>query len=352
MDTFSLLKYLSKQNKIPFSEFGIAGLKDKHAITRQYLAIPVNYEINTKQEENFKIKFLGYIAKKLNLGDLKGNKFEITVRDIQKGELDGAIQKSRRMLHEGVPNYFDSQRFGSVIDKEFIAKHLIKKDYENAVKIYLTKFTKSEKRETKKEKTKILQNWKDIKKINVKNHSLRSIMEEYKRTDSWLSAYKRIPSNLREMFVSAYQSYLWNECVKELLKEIMGIKKLYSIPYNVGSLSFYKNLSEEELRKIPKTFQSISDELKPSGYEEKIVEKVLLKEGVKIEEFNIKEQTGNFFKTHSREVVLKSEDFEMSQPVLDEVNSRGNKKRFKITLKFSLQKGSYATMIIKGIFKK
>lgn len=352
LDTFALIKYLSRQNRIPSSYFGIAGLKDKHAITKQFLTIPVSFELKTLKEHNFKIEFLGFVTKKLNLGDSKGNTFVITVRDIQKGEIEGVLRKSKRLLVEGVPNFFDSQRFGSVIDGEFIGKYLIKKDYERAVKFFLTKISKSDKKDVKREKNRILENWGSIRKLSVKNVLFQSIIDEYNNSGSWLSAYLRIPPKLRELFVFAYQSYLWNECVKELLKEQVGIKKLYSIPYNVGSLLFYKNLSEEDFGKIPKFFQSISDELIPEEFEKKVVEKVLAKEGVNLSDFDIKQDTGNFFKTHKREIILKPSDFEMSNPVLDELNSNGNKNRVKVVLKFSLQKGSYATMIIKGIFKK
>ena len=40
LDTFTLLAYLSKKLNVPYKEFGIAGLKDRHAITSQNLSIP------------------------------------------------------------------------------------------------------------------------------------------------------------------------------------------------------------------------------------------------------------------------------------------------------------------------
>ncbi len=158
METFSLLSYLAKKNNIPFSELGIAGLKDRHAITKQYLTIPSKHDLKTVQEKNFRITFLGYVNEKLKLGSLLGNRFEITVRDVKKGGLEGVTQKAESIDQVGVPNYFDSQRFGSVINQEFVAKHLIKKDYEKAVKTYLTLYTKFESSKVKEEKNLILQN--------------------------------------------------------------------------------------------------------------------------------------------------------------------------------------------------
>jgi len=182
IETFSLLRYLSKKDKIPVSEFGIAGLKDKHAITKQYLTIPSKYSLATLHENNFRLTFLGCLDKKIELGDLKGNKFEITVRDIKKGELDGINQKSKDIELIGVPNYFDSQRFGSVIGNQFIAKFLIKKNYEHAVKVYLTGFTKFESGKVKQEKRLILQNWDNLSKLKIENNLLAMVIGEYKKT--------------------------------------------------------------------------------------------------------------------------------------------------------------------------
>ena len=350
IETFSLLAYLSKKNKIPVKDFGIAGLKDRHAVTKQHFSIPSRYEITALNENNLKITSLGYADKALELGDLIGNKFEITVRNIRKGELDGIRQKAKSLGIVGVPNYFDSQRFGSVINNKFVAKFLLKKDYEAAVKVYLTEFNKHESGKFKREKKLIAENWNNLSSISVKNHSLARVSNQYKKTKSWLQAYGQIPSNLKEIMVSAYQSYLWNECIKELLRRTINKKSLYSISYNIGTLLFYKNLSEEEIKKIPLAFKTISEEIKPSNAEKDIIGKVLFREGVSIQDFGIKKDTGNFFKVHERNVILKPYDFQISEPQIDEVNDRGRKNTFKIKLSFTLPKGSYATIITKRIF--
>lgn len=352
LETFSLLNYLSRKNRIPIQEFGIAGLKDRHAITKQYLTIPKIYEISTLKENNFNLTFLGYVPEKLKLGDLKGNKFEITVRDVKKGELEGVYKKAETIEQTGVPNYFDSQRFGSAINKEFIAKHLIRKEYEQAVKIYLAQSTRFESSKIKKEKTQILQNWKNLEKTEIKSPTLKPVVEEYKKTKNWLEAYKRIPSKLREIMISAYQSYLWNECVKRALIAKIDKKKIYTIDYSLGKLIFYKNLTEKEARNIPETFKTINENTNSKGFEQDIINNVLNKEGITIKEFDIKKQTGNFFTTYERKTLLKPANFTISQPKTDEINDRGRKNKYKITLSFTLPKGSYATMITKRVFNQ
>jgi tRNA pseudouridine13 synthase len=143
---------------------------------------------------------------------------------------------------------------------------------------------------------------------------------------------------------------LWNECVKELLKEVVDKKKLYSVEYSIGALLFYTSLSEQELQKILLTFQTISDTATFSDGEKQIIDHVLFKEGITLKNFAIESETGNFFKTRLRQVLLIPEDFTISKPVRDEINSKGNSQRFKIQVSFSLPKGSYATIVTKRLF--
>ena len=350
METFSLLAYLSKKDNIPVREFGIAGLKDRHAVTHQKFSIPSKYNLATLAEANFKIKFLGYSEEPMKLGNLKANRFEIVVRAVKKDSLDSIKTKAAALKEFGDPNYFDSQRFGSVINHKFVLRNILKKDYEGALKIYLTEFSKYESRKFKDEKRLIAENWGNLKDFKARNGSIRKIIWTYNKTGSWLEAYKQIPANVREIMVSAYQSYLWNECVKELLKRAVGMKELYSIQYNIGSLLFYKTLSKDQANLIVPTFQTISDQIVPSEFEGRIIHKLLDKEHLEIADFAIKKETGNFFKTHERDVILRPMSLSISDPQIDELNGKGNMSMFKIKLSFDLPKGSYATIITKRLF--
>ncbi|MBI3032136.1 tRNA pseudouridine(13) synthase TruD [Candidatus Woesearchaeota archaeon] len=350
IETFSLLEQLSRKNNIPVSEFGIAGVKDRHGITQQFITVPSSYSLKPSKEQNLSLSFLGYVDKALELGDLTGNKFTLMVRAVRRGEFEGIYQKAQTLSQSGVPNYFDSQRFGSVINGKFIAKYLLKKNYEEAVKIYLTESSPFESRIIKEDKQNILHCWPMLEKCSVKTPSLRFVVDEYKKTKNWLFAYRKISSSLRQMYVSSYQSYLWNECIKLLLKHFIDKKKLYSIPYNVGSLLFYKNLTTSESKKLSIAFKTISDELQAEGLELDIIKTILKREGITLSDFAIKSETGSFFKTHQRDVIVKPLDFSISKPQIDEVNDRGKNNFFKIKLSFTLPKGSYATIVTKRLF--
>ncbi len=247
LDTFDAIRMISKKTNVPLFEIGYAGLKDKHAVTKQFISIPSKYNVKSLIFDNLGLSFVGYNNKKIKIGDLKGNKFSIVVRDIRPNKIDNVHEKTKSVSLFGVPNYFDSQRFGSVFNNQFIGKHLVKKNYEAAVKIFLTCYLKSENKNMKNEKRNILKNWSKLENISVHNKVFAQIIKEYLKTNSWLDAYKKIPANLREMHVNAYQSYLWNECIKEILRVCLNGKKIYSVEYAVGLLYFYKDLNEEEL---------------------------------------------------------------------------------------------------------
>jgi len=350
VDTFDAIRRIAQRLRISLFEIGYAGLKDKHALARQYVSIPTKYNVQGLKLDSMVLTLVGYSRKKIKIGDLAGNRFVIIARDIQENVLEDISLNAETIASCGVPNYFDSQRFGSVIDKVFIGKELILKNYEKAVKQYLTAYHKSEQKKIKNEKRRILSSWDSIESVQVFNKAFAMVIKEYLKTKDWCAAYRKIPAHLREMYVNAYQSFLWNECVKEILKSSVEKKKLYSVEYAVGLLMFFTNLSEQECEKIPQTFQTISDQMTITDGERKVIDRVLVKEGLRLTDFGIEDKTGNFFKTRARQILLFPGDFTVVKPERDEMNSKGNSKRYKIQVSFSLSKGSYATVVTKRLF--
>ena len=377
IETFKLLQLFSENNNIPRKEIAIAGLKDTHALTGQYLSSPSKYNIKSSHP-NAKLTFVGYSKNAIKLGDLKGNRFIITTRDVDTNELKKMNERYRSISKYGIPNYFDSQRFGSVVLSEedakekregdnlfennqfrdypfrkdsFIIKEIIKGNYEQAVKIVLTTYLESESDMIKKDKIMMHENWNNLHLVvnKIRNNQYQNIVHEYLRTKSWIKAYNRVSPGLRELYVSAYQSYLWNECIKELLRVKVKRGKIFKVHYNIGELLFYEDLSEHELREIPEKFQTISERLNAEGYEKEIVLKILEREKLELKDFaNIRKKTRNFFKTHERNAIVHPENFKIHNPERDEFN-RG---KYKIKIEFHLPKGSYATVVIKALFRE
>jgi tRNA pseudouridine13 synthase len=320
-------------------------LKDKHAITKQYFTIPSRYSIKTLKEDNFAIKFLGYINKNILRGDLKANKFDIVIRGLNRKALNSMLRNSEQLKKHGIPNYFDNQRFRSVFSRKFAAKFVIKNDFESAVKIFLTCYSKSENEELKEEKTRILQHWQKLKEVSVNSRQLSDVLEEYKATKDWEKAYNKISATQKKMYFYAYQSYLWNECIKELLKRLIP-DQLFPVKYSIGTLLFYKKMDSS--KGIPLKFSTIGNNLKPTKLEKEIMDKIAETEGFKLH--CLATSRIRNWNINKRNVILKPSDFSVSQPGPDFFNTANNSQRLKITVSFTLPAGSYATMIIKRLF--
>ncbi|AZI42670.1 tRNA pseudouridine(13) synthase TruD [Deinococcus psychrotolerans] len=111
--TAHLARQLSVQLGVKAKDLGIAGLKDRHAVTRQWISLPAKYEarLGDFSLEGVQILETGRHTNKLGLGHLRGNHFTVRVRGAP--ETAAQAQSTLDLLtHLGVPNYFGPQRFG------------------------------------------------------------------------------------------------------------------------------------------------------------------------------------------------------------------------------------------------
>lgn len=112
--TWELLSIISKKLDIDENLIGYAGLKDKNATTTQYISIPLS---KSRDYNNINSKYIEILEtykhdKKLKIGDLSGNKFKITLKDIDINNLPIIYKVLSQIQKHGMPNYFGFQRFG------------------------------------------------------------------------------------------------------------------------------------------------------------------------------------------------------------------------------------------------
>ncbi|MBM3968563.1 MAG: tRNA pseudouridine(13) synthase TruD [Planctomycetes bacterium] len=110
-------------------ELGTAGLKDTRAVTRQFVSVPrrVENRLNAIDTEGIRLLNATPHQNKLRTGHLRGNRFQVLVRDVEGWLLlpdqeaegpkcpayDSALAIAERLRQTGVPNYYGSQRFGN-----------------------------------------------------------------------------------------------------------------------------------------------------------------------------------------------------------------------------------------------
>ena len=114
-NTHWVAKQLAKLADIHPRDVGFAGLKDRNAVTEQAFTLSVRSAFTGEWEgvtgDGFEVIRARRHRRKLKRGALKGNDFEITVRNFN-GDPAALADRLNRIAKEGVPNYFGPQRFG------------------------------------------------------------------------------------------------------------------------------------------------------------------------------------------------------------------------------------------------
>lgn len=114
LNTVDAARSLASVLDTPFAEAGWAGLKDRQAVTRQWLSFhctrtPRPDELNV---EGVRVLESTRHLNKLRTGHLRGNRFRLRLANVPDGH-EAHAQACLALLHEqGLPNYYGAQRFG------------------------------------------------------------------------------------------------------------------------------------------------------------------------------------------------------------------------------------------------
>lgn len=115
MNTAFAAKRIATWAGVDESAIGQAGMKDRHAVTRQrftvWLPKKVAPDLDALQSEDLRVLDHAWHARKLPRGALAGNRFVLVLREVE-GERDAIDARLQAIAARGVPNYFGEQRFG------------------------------------------------------------------------------------------------------------------------------------------------------------------------------------------------------------------------------------------------
>lgn len=121
MNTAFVARLLAEWAGVDERAVGYAGLKDRHAVTRQRFSVQLPGREAPSIEglersdaatgQSLRVLDQARHARKLPRGALAGNRFVLVLRDVQ-GERDRVEQRLLAIAGRGVPNYFGEQRFG------------------------------------------------------------------------------------------------------------------------------------------------------------------------------------------------------------------------------------------------
>ncbi len=108
------VRALCERLEVDASSAGWAGLKDRHAITRQWISL-----LGTSPEtvmgadvEGVRILRAANHPHKIRTGHLRANRFRIRLRDFDPSRIVDLRQVPSQIQSLGLPNYYGEQRFG------------------------------------------------------------------------------------------------------------------------------------------------------------------------------------------------------------------------------------------------
>jgi len=303
-NTLDAIKEIAKALGIKEKQIGFAGSKDKHAVTEQIISIKGTgkEKVLRVKVDHVELEFLGFGDQPVSLGDLIRNGFEITVRNLDEVSLEKI---------DYVENYFDEQRFS--YNNVEIGRNIVKKDFGNAAKLV----------------------------------DYRGCQEHLaKKKSDFIGALKKVPLRLLRMYVNAYQSYLWNETIARYLKSKVELASeiVAEVSYSQGKLVFVRN--KESLIDLDIPLIGFSPLVIEDAKLKDLITEIMNEENLGPNDFVIKQIPELSLEGDSRKAVVAVQNLVIRSIEEDELNH--SKK--KILLKFSLSKGSYATMVVKRLF--
>jgi tRNA pseudouridine13 synthase len=231
--------------------FAVAGTKDKRGVTVQavtaYKTTPARLLQLNKGFRHMMMGNFEYVPEQLGLGDLKGNRFEIMLRNIHILEedtndndndkekkavavvVDTAVQGLRA---HGFINYFGLQRFGTgTIPTHHVGRALLRGEWGTAINLILTPHP-----ETPAEIVVAIDHYVQRDDARAALNSLpnqhrggggggrytteRALLTVLAKqgANAKVNALMALPRNLRTLYIHAYQSYLFNMAASERVK--------------------------------------------------------------------------------------------------------------------------------------
>ena len=344
-ETLKALREIGRAMGVGIKRFGYAGMKDRKSISTQLCSA---WDIEPEQLLAVKLKDIRINGawkadKKIEMGDLLGNRFAITVVGAAKGAAE-QIDAIDGELGGFFPNYFGEQRFG--IQRpitHLVGERILKADWEGAVMMYLTATGEGENEDTAARKElaesrdfgRALQTFPKFLKYE------RTMLEQLaQHSHDWVGALRRLPRGLSLMFVHAFQSHLFNQLLSQRIEAGFELRKgepmartdSYGFPdtEQIETMTVAEARKELKRRKAFPVGRLIGYESEPDELETQLLESF----GLTTQSFRIKSFPELSSKGGLRPLLAPYKAFS------SEVDKAG------VTLSFELPSGSYATVLL------
>jgi len=372
-DTIRAIRALADGLKIDSRKIKTAGIKDAKAVTAQYITIEdaSPEDVQQIQIKDLDVRPIGYVHSELSSYFLFGNSFHIVISGLQHSRefLDRKIAETVEEMETigGVPNFFGHQRFGTTRPvTHLVGKALVQGNFKDAAMLFLTKPSLYEHPQSIEVRRRLAEteDFKQASRNFPKQLHYERLMLNHlaQRRMDFAGAYKRLPFKLQELFIQAYQSFLFNKFLSGRIKLNLRLDKAQVGDYVVKversglpMVQMKKRVNVADLKKTNKALREGSLRLavpliglrqQPSlGVQGNIERQILSEEGISPQAFRIKEIPEISLKGGLRAVLTPLNKFSFN------IEENHTKCQLFVKSSFLLHRGSYATVFLRELMK-
>jgi tRNA pseudouridine13 synthase len=325
------------------------GLKDRHALTIQYLTI-VDGPDRALHEASFDLEPMGRRAQPYGPAHFRGNRFAVVLRDLSEAATARAVAALAELPRDGLPNYFDDQRFGSVgFGGAFIAQAWLSGDHERALWLALAEPNPSDRPGTKAEKGILRETWgrwPEAKTRLGRSHARSLVTYLADHPTDFRGAFARLRRELRSLYFSAFQSHLWNLLLGRWIERETRPEQRVAIDFKVATLPIHRGLDPGQAAALADCRLPLpaSRTPLPEGPLRDVALAVLEPFGLAWEDLRVKHLKDVFFSKGTRPAL-----FFAANPTYDVDGDELHPGRRKLRMTFELPRGAYATLVVKRV---
>jgi len=346
---------IQRRWQLSADRIAFGGLKDRHAVTTQFVTIYQGPPRGLEQQ-HLQLEYLGQAARPFQPSDIRANQFALALRDLGPDQTSAIAARIEQATRDGVANYFDEQRFGSLgASGEFIARAWCAGDWERTLWLALAEANRHDTPLITQHKELLQSRWGDWRGIlaqlprsgsHVEQRLARVIEHLAARPSDFRGAIAKIDPQQRGLYLSSFQSFLWNRMLAALLRATCRPEQLESVEIGPDRLPFFGPLDDAQratLAEMMLPLPSARLHLEP-GPTADLIQATLADSGIELRQLRVKYPRDSFFAKGERSAVVRPRDLRCAWEA-DELHPH----RQKLLLNFELPRGSYATILVKRL---
>lgn len=346
--TLDAVRRLSRSLGVAEREIGYAGMKDSRGITRQTLSIPrvEPDRVTALSIPGIRVLSVSRHRNKLKTGHLAGNRFSIRVRGVAHDAPEKAAAVLAVLSARGVPNYFGLQRYGGLGNSHRIGRALLLGDFKGAIHEIMgdPEAVRDEKWRHAVEAYHQGDLAGSLESFPGHCRTEREILQRLlKRPEGYERALDAVSPRLKKLYVSAYQSSLFDRVLEKRINRMDTVEAGdLAFRHDNGACFLVEDQTAERERvkdfEISPSGPMFGCKMRlPEGYPREMEEAVLQEEGLVLAAFAL--PGGLRMEGERRPLRTPLRDLSIS------MDDQG------LTLTFSLQRGAYATSVLREIMK-